>query len=111
MFSEFMDRQSRARNIVLFNVPEFSSTVPADKCNDTSSFLTDLFNTIGLKIRPVSVYRLGKPSSKSRPLRIVLPTPGEVFEILKVKRKLLNVFCRCVGLYFNRSNSNATKLL
>lgn len=91
LFSEFMDRQSRARNIMLFNIPEFSSTVPADKCNDTSSFLADLFTTIGLTTRPVSMYRLGKHSNKSRPLRIVMPTPGEVFEILKVKRKLLNV--------------------
>lgn len=90
LFSEFMDRQSRARNIVLFNVPEFQSTVPADKCKDTSSFLTELFNTIGLNIHPVSVHRLGKPSNKPRPLRIVLPIPSEVFEILKVKRKLLN---------------------
>jgi hypothetical protein len=36
------------------------------------------------------VYRLDKPTNKSRPLRIVLPTLSEVFEILKVKRKLLN---------------------
>lgn len=76
LFSEFMDRQSRARNIVLFNVPEFSSTISADKCKDTSSFINDVSNTIGLTIRPVSVYRLGKLSNKPRPLRIVLPTPG-----------------------------------
>lgn len=90
LFSEIMDRQSKARNIILFNVPEFSSTIPADKCKDTSSFLSDLYNTIGVTIRPDSMYRLGKPSNKPRPLRLVLPTPNDVFEILKVKRKLLN---------------------
>lgn len=40
---------------------------------------------------PVSVYRLGKSSNESRSLGIVLPSPCEVFEILKVKQKLLNV--------------------
>ncbi|KAE9524052.1 hypothetical protein AGLY_015533 [Aphis glycines] len=53
LFSKFINRESRTRNIVLFNVPEFSST----SCS----------------------------------LRIVLPSPSGVFEILKVKRKLLNV--------------------
>lgn len=38
----------------------------------------------------ISVYRLGKVSNKSRSLQIVLPTPNDEFEILKVKRKLLN---------------------
>lgn len=37
------------------------------------------------------MYHVGKLSNKPHPLRIVFPTPGEVFEILKVKRKLLNV--------------------
>lgn len=41
LFSKFMNRESKARNIVLFNVPEFSSTVPAGKFNNTFSFLTD----------------------------------------------------------------------
>jgi hypothetical protein len=89
-FSELTDRQSRAHNIILFNVPEFSSSVPADKCSDTSSFIENVFSTIGLSMRPVSVRRLGKITGKSRPLRLVLPTPADVFEIFKVKRKLLN---------------------
>jgi len=45
-----------------------------------------VFNTIG--VNPVSALHLGKVSSKPRPLRVSLPSFTNVFEILKVKRKL-----------------------
>lgn len=42
-------------------------------------------------MQSISVYCLNKVSNKRRPLLIVLPTHSNVFEILKVKRKLFNV--------------------
>lgn len=81
MFSELINRQSRARNIILFNVFEFSTMLPADKCKDTSSFLKPL----DLKLHSFSVCGLGNISNKSRPF------VSNVFQILKVKYKLRNV--------------------
>jgi hypothetical protein len=88
VYSELLDRQSRARNIILFNVPE-SFNLP-DHTQDTS-ITQDIFSTIGIPTNPISIHRLGKVSNKPRPLRIVLPTPADVFEVLKAKRKLLGV--------------------
>lgn len=45
---------------------------------------------MGTPINPVSLCRLGNVSNKPRPWRITLPTSSDVFEILKLKRKLLS---------------------
>ncbi|CAI6353558.1 unnamed protein product [Macrosiphum euphorbiae] len=87
VYSELLDRQSRARNVILFNVPEPS--VP-DQSQDTST-AKDILNTIGVQTIPVSIHRLGKLSNKPRPLRVTLPNSSDVFEVLRVKRQLLNV--------------------
>lgn len=87
-FSEFMDRQSRSRNIILFNLPDLSTS--NDVHNNDVSLVDEMFNIIGISTKPLSVHRLGKPSSKPRPIRIVMPSPPD-FQILKVKRQLLNV--------------------
>lgn len=95
LFSEFMDRQSRANNIILFNVPEPNiSTSNAVQQND-GTLINDIFNIIGVSTKPLSIHRLGKPSSKPRPVRVNMPSPSDVFQILKVKRQLVNVdkFC------------------
>ncbi|KAL4121807.1 hypothetical protein QTP88_014245 [Uroleucon formosanum] len=48
----------------------------------------EILKGIGLQINPVSVRRLGKQSNKPRPLLTTLPNSSDVFEVLKVKRKL-----------------------
>jgi hypothetical protein len=50
-----------------------------------------MLNIIGISTQPLSIHRLGKPSSKPRPIRIVMPSPPDVFQILKVKLQLFNV--------------------
>jgi len=60
-----MDRQSRARNIIFFNIQEFNSS--PGQLTDTLT-VDQILNSIGLQINPVSVRRLGKQSDKPRPL-------------------------------------------
>jgi hypothetical protein len=50
LFSEFMDRQSRARNIILFNVPDHSTS--ADQQNDCS-LVNEIFNVISVPTKPI----------------------------------------------------------
>ncbi|CAI6364507.1 unnamed protein product [Macrosiphum euphorbiae] len=87
VYSELMDRQSRARNIIFFNIQEFNSL--PDQLTDTLT-VDEILKSIDLKINPVSVRRLGKQSNKPRPLLTTLPNSSDVFEVLRVKRKLLS---------------------
>jgi len=77
-FSEFMDRQSRTRNIILFNLPDLSTI--NDVHNNDGSLIDKMFNIIGISTKPLSVHRLGRPSTKPRPIRIVMPSPSYVFK-------------------------------
>ncbi|KAF0718343.1 JmjC domain-containing protein [Aphis craccivora] len=65
VYSELMDRQSRACNIIFFNIQEFNSL--PDQLTDTLT-VDEILKSIDLQINPVSVRRL----------------------VLKVKRKLLS---------------------
>jgi len=58
VISKLLDRQTRARNIILFNFPNTSAFVPG--LLDDISFVNDVFNTIGISVNPVSVHRLSK---------------------------------------------------
>ncbi|CAI6376334.1 unnamed protein product [Macrosiphum euphorbiae] len=87
VYSELMDRQSRARNIIFFNIQEFNSL--PDQLTDTLT-VDEILKSIDLNINKVSVRRLGKQSNKPRPLLTTLPNSSDVFEVLKVKRKLLS---------------------
>jgi len=82
-----MDRQSRARNIIFFNISEFTS-LPG-QLTDTST-VNEILNCIGLQFNSITVRRLGKQSNKPRPLLATLPTSSDVFDVLRVKRKLLS---------------------
>jgi len=54
LFSEFTDRQSRACNIMLFNVSDFS-THNSDQLSD-ATFIDEMFNIIGVSTTPMSVH-------------------------------------------------------
>ncbi|CAI6346848.1 unnamed protein product [Macrosiphum euphorbiae] len=84
MFAEFIDRQNRSKNIIIFNVHEQSSH---DNITDTDS-ITRIFNKLGTDIKPIKISRLGKPNNKSRPLKIELQAASEVFKILGLSRNL-----------------------
>lgn len=83
-FSDFMDRQARSKNVILFNVPEASND------SNTSDVLTveRILNKLALDTKPITVQRLGKPGEKTRPLKISLTSAPDVFKILSSSKKL-----------------------
>lgn len=89
IYSELMNRQSKVHNIILFNVPELSNSLQ-DQLND-QSIIIELFRMICAQIIPVCWHRFGNLSNSPRDLRVILPTPADVFEILKVKKKSLGI--------------------
>lgn len=82
--TEFSERQRRANNILLFNLPEPKN---ASDPSDTAKF-TELLNVLKLNTPPVRLSRLGKSSIKPRPIKVELSSSHSVFEILKAKHKL-----------------------
>lgn len=85
ILAEIVDRQSRNCNIILFNLPETQSNA------DDKLSVSNIFRNIDVIIDPINVLRLGKLPNKNRPIRATLPTPQDVFVILKNKRKLKNL--------------------
>lgn len=81
--SEFIDRNSRIHNIILFNLPEKS-----DSTNYEKNSVNEIMNAMGLNIIPTKYIRLGKISDKCRPLKLTLPNPSDVFSILRLQYKL-----------------------
>lgn len=86
IFAEISDRQSRSRNIILFNIPE----TPVQPNSDDKTLISNIFKKIDLSIEPINIIRLGKTSNKCRPIRATLPNLHDVYDVLKNKRKLLN---------------------
>jgi hypothetical protein len=84
-----MDRLSRACNIILFNVPDLL-IFNAVQQNDTT-IIDEMFNTIGVSTKPLSIHPLGKPLNKPDHIRIVMISPSDVvFQMFKVKWQLFN---------------------
>lgn len=84
-FSEFIDRQSRSKNIVLFNVRE---TIDNNVNNSDISTVNLILRNLGVDIKPVIVQRLGKPNVNCRPIKVTLPSISDVYKILGSTRKL-----------------------
>jgi len=84
-FSEFIDRQSRSKNIVLFNVRE---PIDNNVNNSDISTVNLILRNSGVDIKPVIVQRLGKPNINCRPIKVTLPSISDVYKILGSTRKL-----------------------
>ncbi|KAL4085243.1 hypothetical protein QTP88_027102 [Uroleucon formosanum] len=83
-FSDFVDRQARSKNVILFNVPD----APDDSNNSDSSTVDLIFTKLALDIKPITIQRLGKFDGKIRPLKISLASVSDVFKTLGSSRKL-----------------------
>lgn len=85
--SDFSDRQTRSKNIIIFNVRESINTAIDESDSVT---VNRIFEKIGIDIRPITLHRLGKLGDKIRPIKIMLQSASEVFKILSLSRLLKN---------------------
>jgi outer membrane murein-binding lipoprotein Lpp len=91
LISEMIDRQSRLKNILLFNLPE--STFDSNSTNLDRTTVQNILNYLNLESAPTSIFRLGKPPStstptKPRPLKICFSDQKNVFDIFSTQNKL-----------------------
>lgn len=87
-FSEFIDRQSRSRNIIIFNIHE---PVDNNSNNSDDSTVKTILRNIGVDIKLVTLQRLGKPSNKGRPIKVTLPSISDVYKVLGSARQLKSI--------------------
>jgi hypothetical protein len=85
IISEVSDRQLRSRNMIIFNVPESDDNIISE--ND-SSVIKSIFDSLAIVMTPTAIIRLGRKSTKPRPLKITLQDASDVYVILKNKHKL-----------------------
>jgi len=85
MFNELHDRQSREKNIILFNVPESINDV------DDTSLVNDILAKIDAPVAISHIVRLGKLEPKPRPIKITCEKKSDVRLILKSKNRLRNL--------------------
>lgn len=84
--------RQRASNLIIYNIPESTALITADKIKHVESAVSKVIDSIitELAIKPLKLIRLGKhnqPKRKPRPIEIVLPFPRDAFDILRNKKK------------------------
>lgn len=85
ILNELHDRQSREKNIILFNVSE-----PVNDVDDTS-LVNDILTKIEAPVVTSQIVRLGKLGPKPRPIKITCEKKSHVGLILKSKNRLKNL--------------------
>jgi hypothetical protein len=87
ILSEIIERQSKSKNLIIFNAIESSTS----STFTDSTLVSEILSSIGANISPTTITRLGKLSDKPRPLKIVLSSTSDVFSVLKLKHKLRDI--------------------
>jgi len=90
LISEMIDRQSRRNNLLLFNLPEALND--SSNASSDSTSIQNILDVLNLKSKPISVTRLGKPSSsnttKPRPVKLRFSDQKDIFELFSYRNKL-----------------------
>lgn len=93
IINELNDRSQRASNLIIYNIQESTALITADKIKHDELAVSNIIASIITEsaIEPLKLIRLGKhyqPNSKPRPIKIVLPSSRDAFDILRNKKKL-----------------------
>jgi len=91
IINEINDRNSRATNLIFYNIEECDSNQSVDRIAHDINQINNTIKSIGVdsEIVPLKVIRLGRyQSGKLRPIKAVFSTSTNTFDILKNKRKL-----------------------
>lgn len=89
LLREIKEREKRCLNLLLFNVAESSSSDVKQRIAEDTRIVHSILDTLGgSHVELAKVVRLGKRGSRTRPLKLVLPSRNDVIECLKHKHKL-----------------------
>lgn len=79
IFEEFNDRLRRAKNIILYKLPESNSNnADLNKAHDLD-ILNKIFQSLGVSFSSFSFFRIGRSKGRApRPLKVTLPSSDDV---------------------------------
>lgn len=86
MYVELEERERRKRNIMVFGLPESKSKETSGRKEDDTQAVQNMLREIGVQVKPVTSFRIGKVSDSPRPLKVVLPDQSSAIEIMKRSR-------------------------
>lgn len=93
LMNEIDERNLRASNLILYNVPESNSYNTIGRIAQDSNLVCNLINSInsGVNIiKPLKVLCLGnRGQNNTRSIKAIFASPADAFDILKPKKKLL----------------------
>ncbi|KAJ3659878.1 hypothetical protein Zmor_011541 [Zophobas morio] len=90
--AEIEERKRRSSNVLLFNLPESSSTSIAQMVADDLQQVMSILSPLGFFSHPQKVIRIGPPKSNTvRPLRIVCENENMAKDILRSNKNNPNV--------------------
>ncbi len=85
---ELEEREARKNNVILFDIPECSSEDTNTRIQYDRNKALEVLSEIGIKTDLKRVTRLGKITSRKRPLRITVESPQVVKDIMKASSNL-----------------------
>ena len=85
MVDEYMDRQTRRKNVVVFNLPESTAQTPSDrKKDDLDRFIQLVRDELHLIVSPEKCYRVGQRNdTRSRLLIVTLESEDVKWDVLR----------------------------
>lgn len=83
IFNEINDRSERAKNIIIYNVPESDSHLYQERIQTDSTEIKRIFSKIQFECPSFKSIRLGKPRNGPRPLKTILPDSNLVALCMK----------------------------
>ncbi|XP_072382181.1 uncharacterized protein [Diabrotica undecimpunctata] len=89
VFGEIQDRTRRAKNIIIYNVPENHSSESNIRAEHDRNEVQGILNKIGVTNNTFKAFRLGRLTDKPRPLKVGFNDSAIVISCLKQRRSLM----------------------
>lgn len=86
--SEIEDRKQRAKNIMVYNIPEQSGGNDLNKADSDKEVTKEIIATVSEVSKIKKVIRVGKTGEKPRPLKVILDNPQTALLVLRNKSKI-----------------------
>lgn len=88
-FTEIQERNEKSKNIIVYNIEECKSMVVSERVDYDKLHITKLLENLEMDTtHNFKVARIGKPSQKARPIRVMFHDQLLAKECLKRKKKL-----------------------
>ena len=93
IINEIMERQQKAVNIIVYNLPESGKETSTERANDDVDKCIDIIKKKTPNVTIVKCSRLGKPNKDCpRLIKLQLPSADQVLQVLKSYKVENNIY-------------------